>query len=108
MPRILDGLAGMAPSIMGDPVRFLPAGRAPVETHSIFRRTPVEVLGDDGTAALLDAPWWRVNKGSLSPMPRTGDRIEPGDGNTYSIISKHSSGSPALDAFVIYALEKVL
>lgn len=106
MSRLLNGLAGMAPSIMGNPVRFLPAGRDPVDTCSIFRLTPIEVLADDGRAILLDAPWWRVNKGSLSPMPKTGDRIDPGDGHTYKILSRHSSGSPAEDAFVIYALER--
>ncbi|MCL4069005.1 hypothetical protein M3484_20825 [Pseudomonas sp. GX19020] len=108
MTRIFDGLAGMASSIMGAPVRFLPVGRDAIDTITIFRRSPVEVLGDDGRAILLDTPWWRVNKAELDPMPKTGDRIEPGDGHIYEITSRHSSGSPARDAFVIYALERVL
>ena len=107
MSQLLNGLAGMAPAIMGGSVRFLPLGRDPVDVPSIFRLTPVEVAGEDGRAVLLDAPWWRVNRGALVLMPKTGDRIEPGDGHRYEIVSRHSGGSPAADAFVIYALERV-
>lgn len=107
MTSIFDGVSGILNDTLGAPVRYAPRMGEILNVHSVFRRTPIEVEGEDGTAVLIEAPTWRVRKGTLDPMPARGDQITPSDGNTYAVISEHQTGSPAADAFVIYALERV-
>lgn len=107
MTSLFDGVAGILNDTFGASVRFAPQSGAIQDVHSVFRRGPIEVEGEDGTAVLIEAPTWRVPKGSLSPMPQRGDQITPSDGRIYAIVNEHSTGSPASDAFVIYVLERV-
>ena len=109
MSSVFDGLAGILTGVLGSPdIIWLPVGLEPVTVASLFRRMPVEVPGPDGEPVLAMTPVWRV---PLDPNwarePQRGDRVQPGDGHTYRILSVQPSGSPAVDRFLLCALERL-
>lgn len=109
MTSIFDGLTGIIAGVLGKPdILWSPVGHDPVSVESVFRHVQVEVAGADGESVMAMAPTWRVPLDPDWPrIPKRGDTIEPGDGETYRILWQQPSGSPAADHFLIFALEKV-
>lgn len=107
MGSIFDGMTGLLSDTFGGPVTWLPPEQDPVVVQSIFRRVPVEVSAESGEPVLAMDPVWRVRHGALPRDPRRGDRIVPGDGETYRITAVQPSGSPAGDRFLVCELELV-
>lgn len=103
MTRIFDGMSGILAGVFGATVQFAPQFGPLRDVRSIFRETPVEVVGADGQAVLIEAPTWRVVR-TLVPEVRRGDVIRVGDGRLFTITAIHKAGSPAADAFVLCEL----
>lgn len=106
MASIFDGLAGVLNATLGAPVTYLPMGGAELTVQSVFREEPITVTGDNGQDVLIEAPSWRVPKSVLTNV-RRGDRIRVADGRIFRILNSIGTGSPAVDAFVLYELEPV-
>jgi len=104
---LFDGVAGLFADVLGRPVNYTPVGGAPRGIRSIFREAPIEAVepGDDRGVWII-APTWRVQR-HLVPEIARGDRIQPGNGRTYTILNAEPSGSPAEDGFLICELERV-
>lgn len=102
---VFNGLTGVLAATLGAPVTFLPAVGAPVVVQSIFRETPIEVLGDDQRPMLITAATWRVRRDLVQAT--RGDQIQLADGRLFRVSNKVISGSPADDAFMIYEMEAV-
>jgi len=105
MTSVFDGVAGVLNSVFGAPVVYLPAGGDASEIQSVFRNEPVEIEEEDGSVVMLSASW-RV-PADLAVGVARGDRIQPGNGKTYKILSRIPQGSPAPDGFVLFELEDV-
>jgi len=106
MTSIFDGMTGIAASVLGAPVSYLPAGGAARPVESILRRTPVRATGPDGHDVLVTAPTWRVAR-NLAPELARGDRVIDG-GETFQVLNVWPQGSPAVDAHVLCELELVV
>ena len=104
MASVFDGMAGVLTSVFGASVLFVPQVGTSRAIQSVFRETPITIVGEDGRDLLIFAPTWRVQKDLLSNAVR-GDQIEVTGGRRFGIKNQIGSGSPADDAFVIYELE---
>lgn len=107
MTSIFDGMAGALNDVFGAPVVYRgPGGAAEVTIRSVFRREPVEELGEGGTFVVVHRPTWDVPKAHATGIGRGGE-IVPGDGRWYRVLRRVPSVSPAADAFVRFDLEEV-
>lgn len=98
-------MAELTADVLGSSVLHRPASGDPVEITSIFRTDPIEVLNGDNGAVLISAPTWRV------PLSRAGniangDLVEPWDGETYRVLNRLPTASPAADRYMIFELEQ--
>ena len=103
MTSLFDGMSGILAGVFGGSVRYEPVEGFVRDVASIFRETPVEVVGADGQAVLIEAPTWRVAR-TLVPEVRRGDVLRVGDGRLFTITAIHTAGSPAADAFLLCEL----
>lgn len=108
MTALFDGVSGLLSDVFGASVTYLPASGDPIAVGSIFREAPIEVMGADGAPILITDPTWKLERGKISPDPARGDRIRTGDGRLWLIQSRHVTGSPASDRFLLYQLEAIL
>ena len=106
MSHYFEGMAGVFAEILGAPVIYTPSAGVPRPVQSIFREAPIDATDSDGHPVLIVAPTWRVQR-QLVPEVARGDRIQPGNGRTYTILNMQPSGSPAEDGFLICELERV-
>jgi len=106
MSAIFDGMATVLNDVFGAVVTWTPSGGEAVEITGRFRAEPVRVADEDGREFLMTAPSLRVTRPAADDLAE-GDEIAPGNGKTYRILNSHPSGSPAVDAFVIFELEQV-
>lgn len=105
MTSIFDGMAGVLNSVFGAPVWYLPQSGGGWHVHSVFREEPVEVNDAEGAAILILAPTWKVPANLATAIAR-GDMIEPGNGKRYTVVNRLPGGSPAVDAYVMFELER--
>ncbi|MEP5730370.1 MAG: hypothetical protein ABJL67_13495 [Sulfitobacter sp.] len=105
MSEIFDGIAGQLNNLFGSPVQHARNGGTAVTIQARFRRTPIEILEEDGNYVLLNSPTLRVPEPVASSIA-VGDQITPDNGVIYDVLSRHDSGSPAVDAFVIFKLRE--
>lgn len=107
MTGLLDGMAGVLSDMFGAPVSHTPAGGSAVQITGVFRQEQVRIA-DETLGEYLDMrPLLRVLPDVAAGISR-GDTIAPGDGQTYKVLARQPSGSPALDAFVIFELERII
>lgn len=106
MTSLYDGLAGLLNATFGGPVTWLPEDGGAETIHSVFREIPVEVIDADNHAVLDVAPVWRVPK-PVGERVSSGDRIELADGRMFRVVARRRNGSPALDAFISFDMERV-
>lgn len=101
---LFDGMTGILADVFGAPVTWTPRNAPPVSLRAVFRETPVRVPTEDGGETLTVSPTLTVQRPAADSIVR-GDTIEPGNGRSYRVIAPFPSGSPAVDAFVIFELE---
>lgn len=106
MTGLFDGMGTVLAATFGDPVTHVVDGEDPVVLQGRFRATPLEVFDDEGRAQLILEPTLRVTA-PVAQNIATDDLITPGNGQTYRVLNRHDSGSPAADAFVIFKLREV-
>lgn len=106
MTSLFDGVSSMLAATFGGRVMHAPAQGVPVEIEAIFRREQVEMLAEDGTVSLDMAPMLHVAEPVASTIA-TGDLVTPEGGVAHRVKNRHPSGSPAVDAFVIFQLQEV-
>lgn len=109
MTSVFDGMAGALNGVFGAPVTYRAAGGSPAVTlRGIFRRSPIEVAGEDGHPLWILNPTVRLHRSAV-PDIRRGDLIQPSGhpGATYKIVNSPETASPAADGFVICELELV-
>lgn len=87
-------------------ILYLPGTGAARSVAGVFREGPTEAIDQDGHPVLIVAPTLRVAR-DLVPEIRRGDRIQPGNGRSYVVLSHDPSGSPSEDAFLICELERI-
>ena len=104
MTRIFDGMTGVLNSVFGTSVTYLPQAGVARSVQSVFRESPITVVGPDGGDVLIVAPTWQVPRNLLSDV-RRNDEIEVSGGRLFKVLNQIGSGSPASDAFIIYELE---
>lgn len=106
MASVFDGIGRICTTAFGAGVTYLAAGKPARVVPSKFREAPVEIEDDDGRMVLIIAPTWWVRR-DLVPEIARGDRIEPGNGKTYTVITDRPNGSPASDATLMCELERI-
>ncbi|WP_442772688.1 head-tail joining protein [Paenirhodobacter enshiensis] len=111
MASLFDGMGGTLSDLFGAPVRYIPSGGASAgvgrDVQSLFRRAPFDAIDDDGRPVVTFLPSWQVRR-DLVPELARGDRIEPGDGESYTVVTIRPETSPDAEAFMLCALDKVL
>jgi hypothetical protein len=107
MPSLFDGLGVLLADVFGDDVTHTPEGGAPTVITAVFRRKPVEILQQDGTAVLMMDPTLRVPEPVASTI-KTGDLIQPSGAPLYSVLNRTTVGSPDAEGSVIFELREVL
>lgn len=107
MTRLFDGMGGALADTFGAPVAYFPRDGGPSRLiRSVFRKKPIEMLDEAGRTVLAVNPVWRVPRTEAQGIAR-GCEIEPQPGQRWRVLNRHPSGSPAADATVTFALERV-
>lgn len=106
MSSLFDGLGSMLAEVFGDAVLHTPQVGAPVTITARFRRKPIEVLEDDGSAVLIHEPTLRVPEPVASTI-KTDDLIRPEGEALYRVLNRHEGGSPDVERSVIFKLREV-
>ena len=106
MTSIFDGMTGILNDTFGGPVMHTPNGAPAVEIKAVFRRAPIQILQDDESEVLVMAPTLTVPEPVASAIA-VDELIQPAGGSIYRVLKSHKSGSPALDAAVVFQLREV-
>ena len=131
MASVFDGMTGVLADVFGAPVTISgsvaatvaglfreavmeqEARQAAVAIHEgtvagLFREAVVEQEGADGRVFFGVTPSVKLRKGTVAALVK-GDVVAPSvaPGRSFTVLQAFPSGSPADDAFVVYALEEV-
>lgn len=105
MTGIFDGMAGVLNGLFGAPVTITPDGGEPAVLRGVFREEPVEVADGDNGSVIDVAITLRVQRPGADDV-ETGAIVAPGNGKTYRIMNRITSGSPAADGFTVFELKE--
>lgn len=106
MNGIFDGISGVLNGVFGASVTVRPERTAAYEVRALFREAPI-VVGQGEAGDIYDVmPTLAVQRPAAAGV-NEGDVIEPGNGSSYRVIARLPSGSPAVDAFVTFDLERI-
>lgn len=104
-----DGMAAALNTVFGAVVTVHHLGGGTTILRGVFREMSVEEDTGMGHAQAVDMPTLRLQSDQV-PAFVTTDRIEASvaPGRVFRILRPLKSGSPASDAFILYALEEVI
>jgi len=106
MSSIFDGLATTLTDILGETVRVYPGAGAGIDVTGLFREDPVEAADEFASTSQLVLEATLQIPADMAAGISIGDVVDPGNGNTYRIVNRVQSGSPAADRFITFVLER--
>ena len=100
------GMTGVLADVFGAPVTI--SGSVAATVAGLFREAVMEQEGADGRVFFGVTPSVKLRKGTVAALVK-GDVVAPSvaPGRSFTVLQAFPSGSPADDAFVVYALEEV-
>lgn len=106
MASVFDGMTGVLADVFGAPVTI--SGSVSATVAGLFREAVLEQEGADGRVFFGVTPSVKLRKGTVAALVK-GDVVAPSvaPGRSFTVLQAFPSGSPADDAFVVYALEEV-
>lgn len=106
MTALFDGLSGLLNDVFGGPVTVILSSGAPRQLRGMFREYSVDDGAADGRPVATTVPTLRLLRPDAVGVDRGSAVYVPGRSETYLVLRRVPTASPAADAFVFFELEQ--
>lgn len=106
MTALFDGLSGLLNDVFGGPVTVILSSGAPRQLRGMFREYPADDSAGDGRPVVTSIPTLRLERHDAVGVDRGSAVYVPGRSETFRVLRRVPTASPAADAFVVFELEQ--
>lgn len=105
---LFDGVTGLFENVFDSAVTLHPDGGADVTIRGIFREEPVERPDLDGPEITVVSPTLKLRADAAALVARgTVLSVEDRPGETFKVVAKYPTRSPAADRHFLFLLTEV-